>query len=141
MRYQGPVMRRLAKLSIVAGAAAVMALALGAAQRPAALSQTQGGMWELSGLPGAASPTRLCLADPILLAQVEHRRASCTRVVLRDQPGEAEVHYTCPDGGFGRTIITVLTPRSLRVETQGISENAPFHYMLDARRTGKCETH
>jgi hypothetical protein len=141
MRYQGPVMRRLSKLSIVAGAAGVMALAPGAAQRPAALSQSQSGMWELSGLPGAASPTRVCLADPVLFAQFEHRRAACTRVVLRDLPGEAEVHYTCPGGGFGRTTITVLTPRSLRVETQGISANAPFHYVLDARRTGKCETH
>jgi hypothetical protein len=134
------MMRGPSKSWIVAGAA-VIALALGAAQRPAALSQTEAGMWELSGRPGATSPTRLCLRDPFALVQVEHRRANCSRVVIRDLPMKAEVHYTCPDGGFGRTTITAITPRSLRVETQGISANAPFHYVLDARRTGECETH
>lgn len=134
-------MRSVPKLSIVAGAAAVLAMTLGAAQRPAALSQSEGGLWELTGRPGAASPTWICVRDPLALAQIEHRRANCTRVILRDLPTQAEVHYTCPDGGFGRTTITAITPRSLRLDTQGISANAPFHHVLDARRIGKCETH
>ena len=43
-----------------------------------------------------------------------------------------------PGGGFGRTKMTVLTPRSMRVETQGISNNAPFNYVLQVRRLGDC---
>jgi hypothetical protein len=59
-------------------------------------------------------------------------------VVIRDQPTVSEVHYTCSGGGFGQTTIGLLTPRSLRIETQGISKNAPFHYVLQARRMGDC---
>jgi hypothetical protein len=80
----------------------------------------------------------VCLADPIALAQYEHRAASCTRVVISDKPSETVVHYTCPGGGFGQTKMTVLTPRSMRVETQGISDNAPFNYVLQVRRVGDC---
>jgi len=59
-------------------------------------------------------------------------------VVISDKPSETVVHYTCPGGGFGQTKMTVLTPRSMRVETQGISDNAPFNYVLQVRRVGDC---
>jgi hypothetical protein len=32
----------------------------------------------------------------------------------------------------------VITPRSLRISTQGISDNLPFNYLLQARRVGEC---
>ena len=32
----------------------------------------------------------------------------------------------------------MLTPRSLRIETQGISDSLPFNYVLQARRVGDC---
>ena len=117
--------------------AALLLLALSAAIRPAVLSQTTGGLWEIEGAPGPIRQ-RMCLADTALLAQFEHRRFNCTRVVIRDQRTSAEVHYTCAGGGFGQTTIGMLTPRSLRIETQGISDNAPFHYVLQARRVGNC---
>jgi hypothetical protein len=120
-----------------AGAAALM-LVLAAAGRPSVLKQAQGGLWEIRGVPGMSAPQRLCIADPGLLAQFEHRRASCTRVVIRDEPASSEIHYTCSGGGFGQSRIGLLTPRSLRVETQGISGDAPFHYVLQARRVGDC---
>jgi hypothetical protein len=121
---------------VLAASAALIALA--AAARPAVLTQARAGLWEISGVPGATAPQRLCIADPLLLAQFEHRAASCTRVVIRDQPSFAEVHYTCSGGGFGRTTVGLITPRSLRIETQGISGNAPFSYVLQARRVGDC---
>ncbi len=95
-------------------------------------------MWEISGSPGSLGPQLLCVADLGLLAQFEHRSASCTRVVIRDQSTSAEVHYTCPGGGFGQSSMTLLTPRSLRIHTQGISQEAPFNYVLQARRLGPC---
>ena len=76
--------------------------------------------------------------DLAILAQYEHRKAQCTRRVIRETPTFAEIQYSCPGGGFGRTTVGLLTPRSLRVETQGISQNAPFHYVLQARRVGGC---
>ena len=128
--------RSLRAVSGVSGAAIAL-LALTAAVRPAVFSQAGGGMWEVSGVPGAG-PQRVCLADPALLAQYEHRRASCTRVVIRDAQTLAEVHYTCSGGGFGTSKIGSITPRSFRIETQGISGDAPFHYVLQARRVGNC---
>jgi hypothetical protein len=48
------------------------------------------------------------------------------------------VQYTCGAAGFGRTQIDVLTPRSLRISTQGISDGLPFNYVMQARRMGDC---
>ena len=126
-----------------AAAVGVAALTPGAAQRPAAprpqaLAVTQPGLWELSGIRGLQSPRRICVRDTAQLAQFEHLRAPCTRVVIRDLPGVTEIHYTCPGGGFGQSKVTVVTPRSLRIETQGISRNAPFNYLIHARRVGSC---
>lgn len=134
-------MATAARLSATGAVAAALLLALTAADRPSVLSQTSAGLWELSGGPGSLRHARQCLRDPALLAQVEHRRTSCTRVIVRDLPTRAEVDYTCNGGGFGRSTITMLTPRSFRIETQGISGGAPFHYVLQARRVGNCSGH
>ncbi len=95
-------------------------------------------MWEIRGDPASPGPQRLCLADPALLAQFEHRSATCTRVVTDEQGLFADIHYTCAGGGFGQSTMTVLTPRSLRIHTQGISQGAPFNYVLQARRLSDC---
>jgi hypothetical protein len=126
------------KLWLVAAAGASAVLALGAAQRPAALAQTSGGLWEVSGLPGARVLPRLCVADPAALAQFEHRGKLCTRLVISDSPPATVIHYTCAGGGFGRSKMTVITPRSIRIETQGISDDLPFNYVVQARRVGEC---
>ena len=120
----------------IAGVAAV--LLLGAAQRPAALAGASGGMWEINGAPEANGPLQQCLPDPAMLAQFEHRGKNCTRTVISDNRNSAVIHYTCPGGGFGQSKLTLITPRSMRVETQGISNKMPFNYVLQARRTGDC---
>jgi hypothetical protein len=130
-------MTRARKLAAAGGGCVALLLALTAAQRPAALTKTAGGEWEIVGQPGRGAQ-KLCLADLAVLAQHEHRGTSCTRVVIRDLPSVTEIHYTCAGGGFGRTKMTVITPRSLRVETQGISNNFPFNYTLQVRRLGDC---
>ena len=130
-------MTRARYLAALGGGCVALLLALTAAQRPTALARTAGGEWEIIGQPGRGAQ-KLCLADTAVLAQHEHRGTSCTRVVIRDLPSVTEVHYTCAGGGFGRTKMTVITPRSLRVETQGISNNFPFNYVLQARRVGDC---
>jgi hypothetical protein len=111
---------------------------LTAASRPALLGQTRGGLWEVSRLPSRGMARRMCIADPALLARFEHRNRSCTQTVIRDDASQAEVHYSCQGGAFGQTSLSLLTPRSLRIETQGISGDSPFHYVLHARRVGEC---
>ncbi|MEO7240254.1 MAG: DUF3617 family protein [Sphingomicrobium sp.] len=134
-------MKRIASLGGWAVGGAAVVLALGAAAHPAALAATSGGLWELAGVPGAAKPARQCVVDTAALAQYEHRAQSCTRVVISDVGSTTVIHYTCTGGGFGQSKITVITPRSMRIETQGISDNFPFNYTLQARRIGDCAAH
>lgn len=129
------------KAFVTGGIAVVMLIALTAAARPIVFAQTSGGLWELSGAGGAERTARQCLADPVVLAQFEHRGRSCARTAVRNHATRAEIHYSCSNGEFGRTEIAMLTPRSLRVETQGIARGAPFHYVFQARRIGKCPGH
>jgi hypothetical protein len=111
---------------------------LAAAAAPSVFAQAQGGLWEITR--GSAAPVRICLPNPAVLAQYEHRNSRCTRSVLHDSGSAATVSYSC-GGDFGQSSITALTPRSLRVQTQGISGNAPFKYSFDARRVGDCPAH
>jgi hypothetical protein len=63
-------MTRKLTLFAVAGAAVT---ALAGAAPPSVLGQAQPGLWEISGLPGAAAPVRQCVADMAVLARFEHR--------------------------------------------------------------------
>ena len=106
---------------------------------PRALAPAAGGLWEVSKSANGHDPTRVCVPSPAVLAQFEHRQGRCTRKVVRDQGASAEIHYSCADGGFGRSAVTLVTPRSLTIDTQGISGGLPFHDKLYARRVGDCK--
>jgi hypothetical protein len=123
----------------IAGATSIWALA--AAGQPSALAQTRGGLWEVYGAPGAAKPILQCIPDTRVLAQFEHRGQACPRTVIANAGTNATIEYNCGSSGFGSSRITVLTPRSLRIETQGISKGLPFNYVIQARRVGDCRFH
>ena len=126
-------------LAGVAAATVLTGIALAAAApRPAALAKAAPGLWEIDGLKTSNAPARECIAHPAALAQLEHRGKKCHRTVLRDNGTSALVAYRCTGRDFGRSKLTVLTPRSLRIETQGISDGLPFNYVLQARRVGGC---
>jgi hypothetical protein len=129
------VTRNLA-LVLAAGAAAFALI--GATQLPSGLSQAQPGLWEISGLPGTAAPVRQCVADMAQLARFEHRARNCSLRIVRDTGSTGEVDYSCGPAGFGHSQVTLLTPRSLRIATQGISDGLPFNYVLQARRVAEC---
>ena len=120
------------------GLLSLSATGLVAAAQPRAHARAGGGLWEVSQSASGHNPTRVCVPSPEVLAQYEHRQGRCTRVVISDRGTETVIHYTCADGGFGQSKVTLLTPRSLRIDTQGISGNLPFHYQLHARRVGDC---
>jgi len=128
------------RLSLLTIAGAVLPLALAGASTPSVLSQITSGLWEITGERGA-SATRVCVREPSLLAQVEHRSAKCTQTVLRNDSASAIIEYSCAADGFGHSKITMLTPRSVRIETQGIADYAPFGYVVHARRVGNCPAH
>ena len=109
-----------------------------AASVPRALAPAMGGLWEVSRSATGHNPTRICVASPDLLANFEHRQQRCTRTVVSDSGTETLISYNCAGGGFGQSKMTLITPRTLRIDTQGISDNLPFHYQLHARRVGGC---
>ena len=122
----------------LAAAVTLSASLAAAAGFPRALAPAAGGLWEVSQSATGRDSTKLCVPSPDVLAQFEHRQGRCTRKVIRDSGNLAEIHYTCADGGFGRSAVTLVTPRSLTIDTQGISGGLPFHYKLYARRMGNC---
>ena len=123
-------------LTTLAGTAAMLTLA--AARQLAALSGAQPGLWEISGTPGSFAPIRQCFMDIAVLARFEHRMRTCNHTVLRDGVSSTTVNYSCGGAGFGRSEVNVITPRSLRISTQGISDGMPFNYVLQARRVDDC---
>jgi hypothetical protein len=123
--------------TILAFVAALPAAVL-AANPPSALAQVAAGMWEISGVPGTQAPVRQCVADILALSEYEHRGHACSRRILSDAGRSTLVNYTCGSAGFGQTQIDVITPRSLRIATQGISAGLPFNYVLQARRVADC---
>ena len=130
-------MDRIATLALTGGALGAVLL-LTAAGQPSALAQTQPGLWEISGAPGSKVPIRQCLTDVASLARFEHRAKICSASVLKDDGTSTAIDYSCGGAGFGHSQIEVLTPRSLRISTQGISDGLPFNYVLQARRVDDC---
>ena len=79
------------------------------------------GQWEI-GKTASERGEKICLRDPAMLMQWEHRAKQCTRTIVTSSLDNAEVHYTCVGGGFGTSRVDVLTPRSIKVATQGIAD-------------------
>ncbi|HEX8840139.1 MAG TPA: hypothetical protein VF750_06690 [Sphingomicrobium sp.] len=127
-------MSTLTLFSTLAGGAMILMAAAG----PSALGQAQGGLWEISGAPGSSTPVRECVADVAALARFEHRAATCSAKVSKDAGSSASIEYSCGGAGFGHSQVDVITPRSLRISTQGISGGLPFNYVLQARRVDDC---
>lgn len=125
--------------------AAALVLASGAAvAQPAAaptltaMRAVAPGNWSLraSGSPEAARAS--CFADTAAFLRLRLRAAQCSRFVIDDTPRLSTVHYTCPGIGHVRTTIHVDTPRSLRIESEGIADGMPFADAYEARRIGNC---
>ena len=114
-------------------------LACAALQAPRdPLSTVQPGQWQLHEIGSRTPGTARCVVDPKTLLQIRHQGAVCSRIQLSAGPNRASVRYSCPGAGYGQTIITVESPRLLRIQTQGIAEGQPFQLDYEARRTGLC---
>ena len=127
-------LKRLSRLGLVAG----IAVLVGGAGLPSAMIGP--GIWEISN-SATAHGDRICLSDPALLAQWEHRTMTCERVILSSSIDRAVVHYTCAGGGFGTSKVEELTPRSVRIDSQGIADGYPYARTIFAHRVGPCALH
>lgn len=126
-----------ATILLVPGAAIAQAPAEPAV--PAALSGLQPGNWRLRMLEGSAGAARdICIADPRLLLQIRHGAAACERFVVADEAKVATVSYTCGGTASGRTSLRLAEHGVVRIDSQGIADNAPFAFVAEAQRTGAC---
>lgn len=127
-----------AALGLGLGAGAHAALDADHQGKPHLLRSIEGGLWEITQPGSRIAPRRMCLSDVSLLAQYEHRGQQCTRVTVSESGNKALMRYTCAGDGFGTSEFQVVTPRSLRLQTQGIKDGLPFSHTLHARRVGRC---
>lgn len=99
------------------------------------------GLWSIHALDkGEPDVAPYCVADPTRLLQFRHPSATCSRLIIADTPRVATIQYSCPGGGWGRTSVRVISPSMMRLDTQGIADNAPFALSAVARRLGDCSS-
>jgi hypothetical protein len=107
---------------------------------PAALSRLETGRYELKVVGSTDTPRLVCLTDAAMLVQLQHPGTPCSRMVVADGPDSTTINYSCVSGGHGRTVVTITTPRSFDLQTQGIWGGAPFDLDYQGRRVGACGT-
>jgi len=99
-------------------------------------SLTKGG-WTLR-IRDDGSERRVCVRDGRELVQIRHRQSGCSRFVVRDEPNQVIVQYTCPGNGYGRTSIRRESNDLVQIQSQGIIDGAPFSISGEARHSGNC---
>lgn len=126
--------------AVMVVATSVVALPVYALATPnlEALTKLELGLWQVRDLDTQAAPLAVCIGDPFILAQIEHKGIACEREVVESGPAGGTIRYTCPGRGFGHSTVKVETPRLARIHTQGVKGSQPFDYRLEARRTGSC---
>ena len=122
------VMKRLLALSL---------MLLTAASAPI-MPDVMPGLWSVATTARDQVGTRICVTTIDYLAQYDHRSQPCERTIIRGDHDDLLVQYKCRSGDFGRAQIHALTPRSLRIDVQGISGGLPFSNTYFASRIGAC---
>ena len=134
------ILRRIMRPAVTGTLLLICAGGASAQRDHAALTALRGveqGQWQLKEREDGGV-RNLCLTNPAVLLQIRHGGAQCSHFVVEDSARVATIHYTCPGHGYGRTTVSVETPRLIRVETQGVLDGAPFSNELEGRRTGTC---
>lgn len=135
-----PDLRGFALATLLLAPAALAAQAPSpAAGASSAIAALHPGSWRVRMLEGSAEPVQdICIADPRLLFQIRHGAAACERFVVADEARVATISYTCAGAGSGRTTLRHAERGAVRIDSQGIADNAPFAFVAEANRTGEC---
>ena len=110
-----------------------------AAQAPelAMLTTLDRGAWNLT-LRGEDSSKRICVRSGREFVQLRHSQRGCARFVVKDDPDEVTVQYTCRGNGYGRTTIRREDSGIVHIRSQGTYAGTPFSMEGEARHTGPC---
>ncbi len=113
-----------------------------AAQDGGSVLQTlERGLWQLRAVGSggsAAAASELCVADPRMLAQIQHGTANCTHQIVESTGNSVTISYVCKGAGQGLTTIRKESGRLALIKSQGIRNNSPFSFSVEARRSGGC---
>jgi hypothetical protein len=99
------------------------------------------GMWQFRLLGGSAATSpvgQLCVGDVSRLAQLQHGITDCDHYVVRTTSNSVTVSYSCKGQGQGLTTIRKESGKLIQIQSQGIRNNAPFSFSVEARKTGSC---
>jgi hypothetical protein len=132
---------QLAILGLLSVTAATGAAAFAQGTDLSLLESLDRGLWQLRAVGGgnsAAAIDKLCVGDPARLTQIQHGDASCTRYVVRSTPNSVTVSYTCNGQGQGLTTIRKESAKLIHIQSQGIRNNSPFSFSVEARRARAC---
>lgn len=124
-------------------AAGICATGLAAqADAPGLLQSLERGLWQLRAIGGGASvgaSGQMCIADQRTLVQIQHgANSQCSHYVVRSTATSVTISYSCKGAGHGLTTIRKESPRLIQIQSQGISNGAPFSFSVEGRRTAAC---
>jgi hypothetical protein len=125
-------------LSLGAGSAAQ---SVAASDGTELLQTLERGLWQLRAVGGgssSAAASELCVADPRMLAQIQHGTTSCTHQIVEATANTVTISYNCKNAGQGLTTIRKESGRLVQIKSQGIRNNAPFSFSVEGRRSGGC---
>jgi hypothetical protein len=108
---------------------------------PTLLDSLSQGMWQFRAVGNGSTGTavnRLCVGDVTKLAQVQHQSFNCEQFVVRSTPNSVTISYSCRGEGQGLTVIRKETSKLIQIESQGIRNNSPFSFSVEARNNGPC---
>ena len=132
---------QMAALGLLLASAAAGATAFAQGTDLSLLDSLDRGLWQLRSVGAGTSGVsidKLCVSDPARLTQIQHGDTPCNRYVVRSTPNSVTVSYTCKGQGQGLTTIRKETGKLIHIQSQGIRNNAPFSFSVEARKSGAC---
>lgn len=132
---------QLAAMAFVAVSATCGASAWAQGHDLSLLESLDRGLWQLRAIGGGVSSAaidRLCVGDVTRLTQIQHGDTHCNHYVVRSTPTTIVVSYSCRGQGQGLTTIRKESGKLIHIQSQGIRNNSPFSFSVEARRAGTC---
>jgi hypothetical protein len=133
--------KKLILLAIMSASITSAAYGLVHQEGPTLLDSLNRGMWQFRAIGGGPTGTavnRLCVGDAKKLLQIQHQEFDCKQFIVRSSPNALTVSYSCSGQGQGMTSIRKESNSLIQINSQGIRNNSPFSFSVEARQSGGC---
>ncbi|MEO1043907.1 MAG: hypothetical protein AAFX04_00540 [Pseudomonadota bacterium] len=102
------------------------------------LNSLEPGLWEIRDRSSGETVDRVCVRDVKQLLQLRHRGPLCQRKTLRESDDKGYIYYECGRKGHGYTSLKTENSHLAQISSQGLFNNAPFQFTVEARHVGSC---